>query len=439
MDRRSLAICAVFRNEAPYLLEWIAYHRAIGFDRFVLYDNGSTDGGADLIRNSPLAERVTVIHWPQRPGLLSAYRHFTDIFAPAYDWAAFIEPDEFILPLDGRLSDTLQRCAQASAVLVNWRVFGPAGHEEPPTGLVIENYDLRSEDLLPVNRHVKSIVRCADLLDVTQSPHEFRLKGPVCNPLGQEVPNAALQPTPCHQGLVINHYYTRSRREWLGKVHGGEAAFDAAAPQYTEDVFDHLASACRVRDDAIKAYVPQVRSLLAGAGSGAPPATEPIAPVAGGQAPPWSVLPAEDAGTRPPDAKPMTAPAQASPGGELDRRSGPVQSGPANPFAAGGSAPVAAPAASLAPAPSMAPVQPSPAANWRASGPDAQERPDGLALVFRDRSRPRAPWHAALRSRAAGLIDPDFLLDDSGRLREFSTDAEARAGCEAVLTQYQLG
>ena len=132
MDRRSLAVCAIFKNEAPYLLEWIAWHRVIGFDRFVLYDNGSTDGGAELIRHSPLADRVTLIHWPQRPGQLSAYRHFIDIFAPAYEWAAFIDLDEFILPLgDNTLRDTLGRCGQASAVLVNWRVFGPAGHEEP--------------------------------------------------------------------------------------------------------------------------------------------------------------------------------------------------------------------------------------------------------------------------------------------------------------------
>ena len=305
-------------------------------------------------------------------------------------------------------------------------------------GLVIEAYDLRSEDVLPVNRHVKSIVRCADLLDVTQNPHEFRLKGAVCNPLGQEVPNIALQQTPCHQGLVINHYYTKSRREWLSKINRGDTMFDASGPQYTEEVFDHLAAACHIKDETTKAYVPQVRALLAGAGSGAPPATGDRArrwrPT-----PPRSVLPAEDAGTRPPDAKPMTAPAQASPAGELDRRSGPVQSGPANPFAAGGSAPVATPAASLAPAPGMAPVQPSPAANWWASGPDAQEHLAGLALVFRDRSRPRAPWLAALRGDAAGLIDPDFLLDEAGRLRDFATDQDARAACEGLLAEYQLG
>ena len=69
---------------------------------------------------------------------------------------------------------------------------------------------------------------------------------------------------------------------------------------------------------------------------------------------------------------------------------------------------------------------------------DAQEHGRGLALVFRDRSRPGAPWLAALRGEASGLIDPDFLLDDAGRLRDFTDAAEARIACEAILAEYQL-
>jgi hypothetical protein len=48
MDK--IAVCALFKDEAPYLLEWLAFHRMIGVDLFVLYDNGSSDGGADLVR-----------------------------------------------------------------------------------------------------------------------------------------------------------------------------------------------------------------------------------------------------------------------------------------------------------------------------------------------------------------------------------------------------
>ena len=53
MDK--IAICAIFKDEAPYLLEWLAFHRMIGVDLFVLYDNGSNDGGADRIHASSFA------------------------------------------------------------------------------------------------------------------------------------------------------------------------------------------------------------------------------------------------------------------------------------------------------------------------------------------------------------------------------------------------
>jgi len=38
-----LAVCALVQNEAPYIAEWIAYHRLIGFEHFFIYDNHSND------------------------------------------------------------------------------------------------------------------------------------------------------------------------------------------------------------------------------------------------------------------------------------------------------------------------------------------------------------------------------------------------------------
>jgi glycosyltransferase involved in cell wall biosynthesis len=98
------SICAIFKNEAPYLAEWITFHLAVGFDRFVLYDNGSTDGGRELIGALPFANQVTVIDWPERPGQEAAYRHFFENWRPHFDWVAYIDIDEFIHPLRLRTS-----------------------------------------------------------------------------------------------------------------------------------------------------------------------------------------------------------------------------------------------------------------------------------------------------------------------------------------------
>ena len=265
---KPIAICAVFKNEAPFLLEWIAYHRVIGFAHFVLYDNDSTDGGTDLIRSSWAAELSTVLHWPRRPAQLAAYRHFIYNLSACFEWVAFIDLDEFVLPLQQpNVVDLVRSYSAFSAVLVHWHSFGPAGWMQPPEGLVIENYDLRSIDETPVNRHVKSIVKCSDLLDVSGNPHEFQVKGPVCDTLGRVAPNVAIQPVACHEKLVINHYVTRSRQDWMAKIRRGSAVREYDEPKYQEDLFDHFAEICHVEDATIKRFAPAVRALLASAGT----------------------------------------------------------------------------------------------------------------------------------------------------------------------------
>jgi hypothetical protein len=47
--QRSATLCSLMKNEGPYILEWVAYHKNLGFDRIVIYDNESTDSGARVM------------------------------------------------------------------------------------------------------------------------------------------------------------------------------------------------------------------------------------------------------------------------------------------------------------------------------------------------------------------------------------------------------
>lgn len=41
--RFALAVCAIFKDEAAYLREWLDFHLLMGVEHFYLYDNGSSD------------------------------------------------------------------------------------------------------------------------------------------------------------------------------------------------------------------------------------------------------------------------------------------------------------------------------------------------------------------------------------------------------------
>ena len=52
-DRRlryKTAICLIFKDEAPFLQEWIEYHHLIGIEHFYLYNNNSTDNYEEVLK-----------------------------------------------------------------------------------------------------------------------------------------------------------------------------------------------------------------------------------------------------------------------------------------------------------------------------------------------------------------------------------------------------
>ena len=46
----SYTLVATAKNEGPYLLEWVAYHRMIGFDNILIFQNDSDDYTHETLR-----------------------------------------------------------------------------------------------------------------------------------------------------------------------------------------------------------------------------------------------------------------------------------------------------------------------------------------------------------------------------------------------------
>ncbi|WP_110665662.1 glycosyltransferase family 2 protein [Salinicola halophilus] len=162
--RHAFAIAAIIKNEAPYLAEWIAYHQLIGFTHFFIADNGSEDGGGEMLAEWARRGWVTTRRWmPEEKAQTSWYRYVLDEYGDQIDHLAFLDADEFLVhpetdrPLEW-LSPVLAR-ADVGAVAVNWRIFGSSGMRHRQPGGVLARFRRASRVERQVNCHVKSIVK----------------------------------------------------------------------------------------------------------------------------------------------------------------------------------------------------------------------------------------------------------------------------------------
>ena len=92
---RALAILCV-RNEAAFLLEWLAHHRACGFTDFLVFSNDCQDG-TDLMLDR-LAEMGYLTHCRNTPPYDKAGIQFTALKAAAS--MPIVKEADWILPLD---------------------------------------------------------------------------------------------------------------------------------------------------------------------------------------------------------------------------------------------------------------------------------------------------------------------------------------------------
>jgi hypothetical protein len=94
-------IVATARNEGVYLIEWIAYHLQLGFEKIFLYTNNNQDGSLELLKALHSSDYITLIESDVGSGgnaQVKAYTHalMANAEVNQYEWCAFIDVDEFI-------------------------------------------------------------------------------------------------------------------------------------------------------------------------------------------------------------------------------------------------------------------------------------------------------------------------------------------------------
>ena len=129
---RILAVLTV-KNEASFLLEWLAHHKAIGITDFLVLSNDCDDGTDRMLdRLDRLGE---INHMPNpaphEGGIQFAAMKRADAhpLVKKADWIITLDVDEFINIHVGqhRISDLIEALPEATAIPLTWRLFGNAG------------------------------------------------------------------------------------------------------------------------------------------------------------------------------------------------------------------------------------------------------------------------------------------------------------------------
>jgi hypothetical protein len=170
-----LSAGAIFRDEAAYLAEWIAFHRLVGVERFILYDNGSSDRPEAVL--APFLEQgvVTLVPWPVPFHEHAARRAYADCLERVRGrsrWLTCLDIDEFLFaPRHATLPPVLREYEFAPGVVVRWQVYGSSGQQRATGEPVIARFPNRAPTRWIRNRRTKSIVDPARTLRPVGAHH----------------------------------------------------------------------------------------------------------------------------------------------------------------------------------------------------------------------------------------------------------------------------
>ena len=218
----TLNVVSVMKNEAPYVVEWLEFHRAAGVGHFYLYLNNCTDETELRLAPFVASGDVTVLHQDGHPCQGPAFADAVAQYATRSDWLVFLDVDEFLfLPSKAPLGSFLDGFTAFGGLYVRWYMYGSNGllaaSPEPVTRRLTRRAAtphtygktlLNTHRLLRGPRGTDDLHFCAGLVDTIVDENQTQLWHAT-----DHTPSAAL--------IRINHYGCKSHAEFAAKVAKG--------------------------------------------------------------------------------------------------------------------------------------------------------------------------------------------------------------------------
>jgi len=250
-----VGVAAIMKMEQPYILEWVAWHRLLGFE-ILIADNGGDDGQSELLSKLGDQGAIRVVDFaafkilPQIPAYIAL---FELALADGLDYLGFIDADEFFEPMSGvrsgsgaELIGKLFRDTGSACLGFNWMCFGSSGRESFSPEPVTQRFTRAAGKNAAPNHHIKSFYdlrRCRELIgggrmSAPLSPHGLNLGDRNYSHDGAHFETGAmfgLTSSVRWENARVRHYVVKSREEFLSRKAARGRSDVIRADQYNEE------------------------------------------------------------------------------------------------------------------------------------------------------------------------------------------------------------
>ena len=167
------ALVTTMKNEGPFILEWIAYHRAIGVDDFLIYTNDCTDGTdalLDLLQTKGIVQHrdnpYRTLDLPPQHAALQAAED--EPLMQTCAWGICMDVDEFInIKIgDGTLAALYAAMGDANMISLTWRLFGNAETRAYQDAFLLDQFTRCAPEVIRKPHHAwgfKTLFRNIDI------------------------------------------------------------------------------------------------------------------------------------------------------------------------------------------------------------------------------------------------------------------------------------
>ena len=242
MSNDTYTVVSTMKNESPYILDWVAHYKTLGFDHILVCTNDCTDPTVEILLRLQELGHVTQHNTIVRKGgihrsaLRQASRRY-DIVMNA-KWVFVCDVDEYlnIHIGDGSVRALVEKSGpDADCISVPWRIFGPDGIEalvdKPVTQqFTMGEFEWDADERPTTGKFVKSIYTNQEKFQrmglhapISHDEHVSDIKRVLPGGADYVIDGERTDNPPLFTHAQVNHYALRSMESFMIKRARGRA------------------------------------------------------------------------------------------------------------------------------------------------------------------------------------------------------------------------